>query len=810
MKTSLSIAKQINMISRSLIVGLVVLSVVAVGATLLIRQIFVEYRETARASLLSNAILEDMFEARLAALKWRVAGEAAQVDEIRGNIEEIREVEADVQSIFGADSTFAAGFAAVREDIGRYEAEFTLMLQAHDRYLAAEELATNSGLEARRALTQIMTSAYADDDATAAFYAGRVQESLMLGRYYLERFRQTEASSDVDRAYADLVKAGEALTTLQAELQNPSRQKLAAVVETELTALRDSKEDLVAAVADRMSARESMDQIGPRIVAAVDAVVDAQVDRQNTLGPQGQIVSLWAVILTLFAAVAVVFVGQKVSGRIALRLTKDIEESVDVMTQIADGDLEAEVKNAELNNEIGRMARALEAFKTNGKAAIAEALKEQEAEEAARTAEDAARRTKEEAEKKAQQEEAEATRRAMIASLSRSVGDVVASASEGDFSKRVDAKFDDQELTKLGEGVNTLVKSVDEGLSATREILGKISDGDLTKTLDGEFKGAFFELQTVTNKMVTSLKSLVGDIVDSGTTLGTSSGELQESSASLSRQAEQNAAAIEETSAALEELTASLNQVNENVSEANENVRATSKTAKSSGEVAQSAADAMTRIAEASTEISQVVSVINDIAFQINLLALNAGVEAARAGSAGQGFSVVAAEVRQLSQRASEAAKEIANVIDRSDTAVAEGVEKVADAQSSLAKISESVVGISDRIGDVANSIKEQVLGVSEINNAISQVDQNTQRQAATAEELTASSSLLASESGNLLSSTARFEIGKPTASQRSKPAKASDAGAAALAPTELQRTAHPIPASASNLAVEDDDWEDF
>jgi methyl-accepting chemotaxis protein len=241
--------------------------------------------------------------------------------------------------------------------------------------------------------------------------------------------------------------------------------------------------------------------------------------------------------------------------------------------------------------------------------------------------------------------------------------------------------------------------------------------------------------------------------------LASSSAELRDTAGVLSGQAEQNAASLEQTSAALEELTASIKQVSGNVDDASKNARTARDTAQSSEVVAADAAKSMQRISDASQQIARVVGVIDDIAFQINLLALNAGVEAARAGEAGRGFSVVASEVRQLAQRAGEASKEIASVITESDTAVTEGVAKVGGAQSALEKIAASVIRIAAGVDEVATAINEQVTGISEITLAIGQIDQNTQRQSAAFEEVTAASSLLASEADGLSQSTARFKI---------------------------------------------------
>ncbi|MEL6523522.1 MAG: methyl-accepting chemotaxis protein [Pseudomonadota bacterium] len=549
------------------------------------------------------------------------------------------------------------------------------------------------------------------------------------------------------------------LQTLLPELQNPLLRDLANQAMAEINNFQDEKVELAAALAELVSARQIMDSLGPKIVIDIETVIDAAADRQNTLGPRGQTISLLTVSAILAAALIIITTAWRISRSMSTRVTRQLEESVSTMVRIAEGDLDAEVRHADQDTEIGRMARALEIFKVNGKASIEAVEREKAAEvERQRAAEDM-KRLQEEKDQQARAK-AERVRQEMISNLSFSLGKVVSAASEGDFTVRVDADFSDRELAKLASDVNSLVDSVEQGLTIVGHALERVAQGDLSQQVTGQFQGAFAQLQTNTNGMINSLRSLVGDISESSDNLAHSSGELKDTSGSLSIQAEQNAASLEETSAALEELTASITMVSKNVMDANGNARTARTTAMAGSEIASAAAKAMARISDASTEISKVLGVINDISFQINLLALNAGVEAARAGDAGRGFSVVASEVRQLAQRASAAAKEIDDVIERSNSAVSEGVTKVSDAQTSLTRISDSVVSVSERIDQISSAIAEQVQGVGEINSAVALIDRNTQKQAASFEEVTAASGLLSNEADTLKNSTKRFRIG--------------------------------------------------
>ena len=170
---------------------------------------------------------------------------------------------------------------------------------------------------------------------------------------------------------------------------------------------------------------------------------------------------------------------------------------------------------------------------------------------------------------------------------------------------------------------------------------------------------------------------------------------------------------------------------------------------------------AMEKISDSSSKISRIIGVIDEISFQTNLLALNAGVEAARAGEAGLGFAVVAAEVRALAQRSSDAAGEIAELISASADEVKNGVDLVGTAGGAISEVEKSIITISERVDEISSSSREQSTTLKEINSAINQLDQVTQENAAMFEESNAATQNLSQAVNILADSTSAFQIEK-------------------------------------------------
>lgn len=289
--------------------------------------------------------------------------------------------------------------------------------------------------------------------------------------------------------------------------------------------------------------------------------------------------------------------------------------------------------------------------------------------------------------------------------------------------------------------------------------LDSLSHGDLTTRIDADFAGEFELLQRNFNASLEQLQSIMKGVIATSKTLSDGSDSLASSASSLAKRTEQQAASLAETTATVAQIKDSVDDTAQNAVEANDKVDATRKLAEDGRDIVSESVSAMEEIEKGSTEIFQIISTIEDIAFQTNLLALNAGVEAARAGSAGQGFAVVAAEVRALAQRAGEAAKEIAGLIRTSQTQVRNGAQLTTKASDALIQIAEQVFEVSEVVSAINSAAQTQAVGISEINSAMAALDDLTQQNAAMVEETTAASVELKSDVGDLQKGAAVFKV---------------------------------------------------
>ncbi len=394
-------------------------------------------------------------------------------------------------------------------------------------------------------------------------------------------------------------------------------------------------------------------------------------------------------------------------------------------------------------------------------------------------------------------------------------------------------------------GTTWLVRSIREPLNMANDLAARIAEGDLTHSVHSDRTDEFGQLLHSLEAMNISLGRMVSEIRGGTDSIAIASAEIATGNNDLAQRTEQTSGNLQATASSMDGITQMVQHSTDSARQASGLAASASSVAQRGGEVVSQVVHTMQEIDASSKKISDIISVIDGIAFQTNILALNAAVEAARAGEQGRGFAVVASEVRSLAGRSAEAAKEIKALINTSVEKVESGTQLVTDAGSTMEEIVQSVRRVADVIGEITSAANEQSSGIAGVNQAIGNLDQMTQQNAALVEESAAAAESLREQADRMKQAVAVFKVsgnqgGTPLASvpvRSGKPsptfkgperrsgqaagpqARASTAKASAPKPSAPKPASAPVPSlqkpvvTASNRPVPaggDDDWETF
>ena len=292
-------------------------------------------------------------------------------------------------------------------------------------------------------------------------------------------------------------------------------------------------------------------------------------------------------------------------------------------------------------------------------------------------------------------------------------------------------------------------------------IARRVADGDLTARIEVTSRDESGQMLAALKDMNAALIRIIGEVRNGTDTMATVSCQIASGNLDLSARTEQQASSLEETASSMEELTSTVKHNADNARQANQLAVSASEVAVKGGAVVAEVVQTMGQINQSSRHIVEIIGVIDGIAFQTNILALNAAVEAARAGEQGRGFAVVATEVRNLAQRSAAAAKEIKQLIDDSVSKVESGSRQVDEAGATMRQIVDSIRNVADIMGEISAASAEQTAGIEQINQAVLEMDDMTQKNAALVEQAAAAANMMEEQSARLVDVVSVFKTGQ-------------------------------------------------
>ena len=330
---------------------------------------------------------------------------------------------------------------------------------------------------------------------------------------------------------------------------------------------------------------------------------------------------------------------------------------------------------------------------------------------------------------------------------------IIQGAVNGELEKRANAAMFQGGWNQLVEGINKTLDGIVRPVSEAVEVLTLVEQGDLTRTVKGNYKGQLGDFKDTVNNTVAKLSQTIAEVIEAADQLGNASEQISATSQSLSQASSEQAASVEETSASIEQMAASINQNTENA-------KVTDGMAGKANKEAAEGGIAVKQTVSAMKDIANKIGIIDDIAYQTNMLALNAAIEAARAGEHGKGFAVVAAEVRKLAERSQVAAQEIGQLAETS-------VNTAESAGALLDAIVPSIAKTSDLVQEITAASQEQSAGVSQINAAMNQMSQITQQNASASEQLAATAEEMTGQAEQLQSLMSFFKLAQTGSTSR-------------------------------------------
>ncbi|ADG92756.1 methyl-accepting chemotaxis sensory transducer [Arcobacter nitrofigilis DSM 7299] len=736
---------------------------------------FNSYREMAKDTVLSSRVQANMLMARIDVIKYLNSGTQKEIDSFENSYKRTKEfltrAKKEIQN-----PTRAPKVLKMLDDLTLYKDSFSEVVKytkEKDRILTT--ILNVDGKKIEIILSSVFEATKNERDHEASYITGTAIRSLLLARLYTMKFIDTESKDDYNRVQSEFGILAKNLSTLKSTIKNSSRI-------TQLNESIDLIQRYTKAVTEiydntlkrREVINEKLNVIGPEIAKLSEEVKLSIKADQDLIGPavkklNSNIKSLITTISIIILALAI-FLAVVLPRNIANLLSTFQTGLIDFFKYLNREMPEVELIKIDSTDEFGMMAKVVNENIEKTKVGIEEDRK-----------------------------------------LIDETITVLGEFEQGDLVQRLDISVSNPALMQLKDVLNKMADTLENNINNVLDIVEEYSSYNyLNKISTQGLKEHLLKLASGVNNLGDSITEMLLENKSNGLTLDKSSNTLLKNVDKLNQSSNEAASSLEETAAALEEITSNIRSNTENIAKMSELSSGVTKSANEGEALANDTTVAMEEINAQVTAIKEAITVIDQIAFQTNILSLNAAVEAATAGEAGKGFAVVAGEVRNLASRSAEAASEIKSLVENATNKANDGKNIAGEMIKGYKALNSNILESTNLITDIESASKEQLSGIEQINDAVNELDQQTQQNAMVASE-TQDIAILTDEIAKLIVSDAN---NKEFAGKENVKAKSAENKVKDTLPVKKEVTKPVIKKEVKNEVMksqkDNDEWESF
>ncbi|MGB7401499.1 MAG: methyl-accepting chemotaxis protein [Arcobacter sp.] len=660
---------------------------------------FTSYRAMAKDTVLSTRIEGNVLEARISVIKYLNSDSQKHIDEFEKSYKKIINIIDLAKKEIKAPSR-APKILEIEKNLFAYKESFSKVIKyTRDKDNILTTILNVDGKKIEVILSSIFKVTKNEQDHESSYITGNAIRSFLLARLYTMKFLDTESKDAYDRVQSEFSILSNNLTKLKSTITNSNRisqlNESIDLIQIYTKGVKDIYDDTL----KKAEMVAEINAIGPVIANLSEEVKLSIREEQNLIGPAvkklNSNIKLLITIISIVILILAIFLAIALPRNIANLLNTFQTGLIDFFKYLNREIAEVELIKLNSEDEFGKMAKVVNENIEKTKKGIEE------------------------------------DRKIIDQAIT-----VLGEFEQGDLVQRLDINVSNPALMQLKDVLNKMADNLENNINNVLNIVEEYSSYNyLNKISTTGLKEHLLKLSSGINALGDSITEMLLESKSNGLTLDKSSNTLLNNVDKLNQSSSEAASSLEETAAALEEITSNIRSNTENIAKMSSLSTGVTAAANNGESLANDTTLAMEEIDAQVTAIKEAITVIDQISFQTNILSLNAAVEAATAGEAGKGFAVVAGEVRNLASRSAEAATEIKSLVENATTKANEGKNIAREMIKGYKVLNDNIGGTAKIISDVESASKEQLSGIEQINDAVNQLDQQTQQNAMVASE---------------------------------------------------------------------------